>query len=219
MCGRVSLFTTKDRIKTQFQVDELPDISTHFNIPPSFPVLFVVQMPEEGRYGMNLRWGLIPSWATNKKKYYANARSEGVETKPAFRPSFQTKRGLMIVNGFYEWQREVSSQPYYFKQDHDNLLAFAGLWDTWQSREGEVIHSCCLLTTTANGLMEPIHNRMPVILTPEAQAIWLDETSEEQVLLSLLNPYLYSDLCCYPVTKKMNKAQYDVHDAVIPLKR
>lgn len=208
-------------IREQFGVEDIPDFSNRFNIAPSQEVLALVAVDNEV-HALLFRWGLIPFWAKDKRigNKLANARSETVMDKPSFRRSFQSKRCLMLMSGFFEWQQQINlKQPYYIESTHrDELLAVAALWDSWQNIEGnEVIQSCCLLTTGANELMMPIHDRMPVILNAQKQAAWLNAQSTPQELMALLKPYADSDLHAYAVSTKVNNARYDAVDTITPL--
>lgn len=222
MCGRFTLFTSKDMIREQFRVTTIPDFTNHFNIAPSLNTLALVVVENQWVI-VQFRWGLIPFWAMDKKigNKLANARSETVTVKPAFRRSFQSKRCLMLMNGFFEWQQQgIFKQPYYVESTTPHkLLAVAALWDSWQNpTDNEVIYSCCLLTTSANELMKPIHHRIPVILNPEGQAIWLNKKSTAEELTSLLKPYSGQDLQCYPVSTKVNNSRYEGIDTIQPIK-
>lgn len=208
-------------IRQQFGVAEVPDFLNRFNIAPSLDVLALVAVDNQW-HAVLFRWGLIPFWAKDKKigNKLANARSETVMDKPSFRRSFQSKRCLLLMSGFFEWQQQVNKkQPYYIEsKKRDELLAVAALWDSWQNpEEDEEIQSCCLLTTGANELMKPIHNRMPVILETHEQSVWLDNQSTTQELTSLLKPYAGSDLHCYAVSTKVNNSRYEEVDTITPL--
>lgn len=222
MCGRFGLDAPTSKIKAQFHLDALDEIEPRYNIPPSSDVLCVSHISgEEINHAFWARWGLIPFWANDKKigNSLANARAETVAQKPAFRESFKKRRCVMVMSGFFEWQRVVSLQPYYFKLKDNQLLAVAALWDNWVGKEGETIASCALITTNANRLMEPIHNRMPVLLDEKGVSVWLDNSVHDNSLLqALLKPYAGDDLMCYPVTTKMNNTRFIGREAIKPLK-
>ena len=142
-----------------------------------------------------LRWGLVPSWSGNARDGYKliNARAEGIAKRPTFRPSFKRKRCLIPADGFYDWQRFGDSpqqkQPFHITLASGSVFAFAGLWDCWEQKE-LVIESCCIVTTAANELMAPIHDRMPVILPPALHSTWLDPTYHDvEALEAMLQPY------------------------------
>nr|WP_233588703.1 SOS response-associated peptidase [Legionella sp. km535] len=169
---------------------------------------------------LHLRWGLIPFWAKDKKEVgmLINARAETLFEKPAFCQPIKSKRGIMVMSGFYEWHLEQGiKQPYYVTSKNQEYLAIAALWDTWQSGD-EVIHSCCLITTDANELMRPIHHRMPVLLSKEDQMIWMNNQEYNPgQLISIMQPCSGDDLISYRVTREMNTAAFDLPDAILPL--
>jgi putative SOS response-associated peptidase YedK len=128
-----------------------------------------------------MRWGLVPSWAKDVKigSRMINAVSETAATKPAFRSAFRRRRCLVLADGFYEWRKEGKQRiPLYFSQKSGEPMAFAGLWESWKSPDGDWIRSCTILTTAANSFIEPVHNRMPVILSSETEPLWLDPLTE-----------------------------------------
>src|SRR4028118_427515 len=163
-----------------------------------------------------LHWGLIPSWAKDRKMgaRLINARAETVAEKPAFRSAFRQRRCLVLADGFYEWQQQEDKkqkQPFYFRMGNEHPFAFAGLWEHWQDKEtGEEIESCTLLTTEANELMRPIHNRMPVILDPTSYDLWLNpQMKQRESLETLLRPYPTEEMTAYAVSKAVNKPVND----------
>jgi putative SOS response-associated peptidase YedK len=140
-----------------------------------------------------MRWGLIPPWAKDASiaSKLFNARAETVAEKASFRNAFRKRRCLVPATGFYEWRTEGKTKtPFRFVVDDGAPFAFAGLHETWRDHAGETIQSYTLITTTPNELVAPIHNRMPVILTRDAEEIWLDPGFEDaDYLQSLLVPY------------------------------
>lgn len=181
-------------------------------------------MLEDARQFRHLYWGLIPSWAKDPQigARLINARSETVAEKPAFRTAFQRRRCLVLADGFYEWQRRPKGkQPFYFqvRSDVDRpLFAFAGLWEHWESSEGDTIDSCTILTTEPNALLRSIHDRMPVILQPQDYQLWLDPTVQKpELLLPLLRPYCSEQMTGYPVSSKVNNPRHDRPDCIEPI--
>ena len=191
MCGRFTLISNISDLQLRFGFAmESPETQPRYNVAPTQQVLTVVNKGERG--GEIMRWGLVPSWAKDIKigNRMINAVSETAATKPAFRSAFRRRRCLVLADGFFEWSREGKQRvPLYFFQKSGEPIAFAGLWENWQSPEGEWIRSCTILTTAANSFIEPIHNRMPVILSAETEPLWLDPLTEtpanlEPLLLS-----------------------------------
>ncbi|MEO5656011.1 MAG: SOS response-associated peptidase [Nitrosospira sp.] len=144
---------------------------------PTMEIL-AVRETEDGRIGSMMRWGLIPYWAKDTKKLSVmnNARAETIAEKPTFREFFRQRRCLIPASGFYEWKTKGKrKQPYFISSRDGRPFSFAGIWSTWKAANtGESIDSCTIITTECNALMQPIHDRMPVILSPEDWAAWLD---------------------------------------------
>ncbi|QIN32763.1 SOS response-associated peptidase [Legionella longbeachae] len=217
MCGRFALETTADYIKSKYRIEMLSEITPRFNIAPSQKVL-VIMNTEEGIRAEHFQWGLVPFFAKDKviSPPLINARSETVAEKPAFRHALKSRRCLVIMSGFFEWLRiEDLKQPYYITMNNNDLLAVAGLWEQWQSKEGEVVYSCCMLTTEANNFMSSLYHRMPVILNKEQQALWLEHKELDKKTLShLVSPYQGDDLQLYPVTAQMNNWRFTERRAI-----
>ncbi|MUL34810.1 SOS response-associated peptidase [Gloeocapsopsis dulcis] len=208
MCGRYTLSQSTEAIAAAFQLDTVPELEPRYNIAPTQLVPVVLYPPEKQRQLKLFRWGLIPSWAKDPSigSRLINARSETVSEKPSFRAAFRQRRCLVVADGFYEWQRqEHKKQPYYFQRQDKQPFGFAGLWEHWQSPEGETINTCTILTTEANELMHPIHDRMPVILNSQDYALWLEPTTQPTELQHLLHPYPSQAMNSYPVSTLVNK--------------
>jgi putative SOS response-associated peptidase YedK len=207
MCGRFTLTASPDELTGFFGLAEVPCIEPHYNIAPTQQVFAVRADPAGGRQGAMLRWGLIPPWADDPAiaNRMINARSETVVDKPAFRHAFRKRRCLIAASGFYEWQKtDGKKQPYYIHTRDGQPIAFAGLWERWE-KGGEPVESCTILTTEANDLMRPLHDRMPVILDVKDCDRWLDPTSQEpKKLAPLLVPYHGDDLTAYPISAWVN---------------
>ncbi len=192
MCGRYTLTDPDPRIlRMRFGLAESAQIGEEprFNIAPTDPVLAIRRNEEGRREPGRLRWGLVPRGTTPKKigRPLINARAETVDTQPAFRCPFLQQRCLLPANGFYEWKRtEEGKQPVWISFPEGELFSFAGLWSEARDEEGETLHSCTLLTTKPSEQMEPIHNRMPVILPREAESAWLDPEADPEMLKTLL---------------------------------
>ena len=154
-----------------------------------------------------LRWGLIPHWSKDQKIGYKliNARCETVASTPAFRSAFKARRCLIPAAGYYEWQRrDGKKQPFLFRRKDGRPFAFAGLWEHWESPEGELVESCTIVTTDANDLARPIHDRMPVIIDPADFGLWLDPAGKLEQCQALLRPYTAGGMEAYPVTAFVN---------------
>jgi putative SOS response-associated peptidase YedK len=217
MCGRFSFTQSESAIAEIFQVSQVPTISPRYNIAPTQSVPTVLQNSEDKREVKLLHWGLIPSWAKDPKMgtKMINARAETVEEKPAFRAAFKKRRCLVLADGFYEWQQQNGKkQPYYFRVEDGEIFAFAGLWEHWESPEGEAIDSCTIITTEANDVLRPFHERMPVILDPKNYDRWLDLNQKPDSLKSLLQPYNSQEMTVYPVSAKVNNPKNDSRECI-----
>lgn len=222
MCGRFTLNQAETVLRAAFDVEQVPDLAAQYNIAPTQLVATVLYNAQsKKREFQQLRWGLIPSWAKDSGigVKLINARAETVAEKPAFRSAFQRRRCLVVADGFYEWQHQSGKkQPFYFRLQDGQPFGFAGLWSTWQSPQGEEIGSCTILTTAANELLEPIHERMPVILTPNHYNLWLDPLIQRpEPLQQLLLPYPAPAMTAYPVSTLVNKPQNNTPDCIIPI--
>jgi putative SOS response-associated peptidase YedK len=164
-----------------------------------------------------LRWGLIPAWAEVPSigDRLANARSETAATKPSFRRAFRSRRCLVVADGFYEWKTTTGrKQPYFVGLRSDRPFGLAGLWERWE-KHGEPVESCTVLTTDANELMRPIHERMPVILPPDQYGLWLDPRCQDtEKLAKLLRPYPSKEMLPHRVRRLVNDPKSDVVDCI-----
>jgi putative SOS response-associated peptidase YedK len=199
VCGRFALFASPAELADRFHV-EAADLEARYNVAPTQPVAVVRAIPG-GRALALLRWGLIPAWATDPGigNRLLNARAETVADKPAFRSAFRQRRCLIPASGFYEWQQAGRrKQPYFLRPRDGRPFAFAGLWERWNG-PGGAVESCTVLTTQANELMRPLHERMPVILEPGSDGLWLDPLTPADVLRGLLVPYPSERMAACPV--------------------
>lgn len=168
------------------------ELGPRYNVAPTQPISVIVQR-DDGRFLELHRWGLVPSWAKNAAagNRMINARAETAASSPAFRTSFLRRRCIIPADGFYEWQRDGRrKQPFLIHAADDRPLAFAGLWAPWRDPStGNWLLSAAVVTTTANGVVGQIHDRMPAILEPDAWRLWTDpEVRDIGLLSSLLGP-------------------------------
>jgi putative SOS response-associated peptidase YedK len=207
MCGRFEIHSALEIIAKIFGIDTVSfDYQPNYNIAPGQEVLVVVG---DGKRKLALsRWGFMPSWAKELADGYKmiNARAETAAEKPSFRQAFQKQRCLVVADGFYEWKKEgAAKKPYYIRLRSGRPFGFAGLYNIWKSPEGEEIRTCTIITTDSNDLIRSIHDRMPVIASPDQYDLWLDDKVHEKALLqSVLKPYPSVDLDMYAVTPKVN---------------
>ena len=221
MCGRFTLTDPTQDLAVQFNLPEIPDMQPRYNIAPTQPVAAVRVAPESAARELTLlHWGLIPFWAKDLKigSRMINARPETVSEKPAFRAAFRQRRCLVVADGFYEWQKlERGKQPFYIRLHDGKPFAFAGLWESWNAPDGSNILSCTIITTTPNSLLAPIHNRMPVILPPDAYEHWLTPGEvDAQATQPLLKPYPADEMHAYAVSRLVNNPANDNPQCILP---
>ena len=207
MCGRFAQKSDPKRIAKQFGASEAPAAEARYNVAPTQAVL-CVREGGDGREMTFFKWGLVPSWAKDPSigARLINARSETVAEKPAFREAYRRRRCVIPADGFYEWVRQGGKkQPFFFRMKDEAPFGLAGLWDRWEGEEGRVINSCTILTTEANDLVRPVHDRMPVILHREDYDLWIGGDERKSDLLEeLLRPYPASEMMSYPVSRAVN---------------
>ena len=219
MCGRYTLIMEIEELALRFEFDPSGLVQPpRYNIAPTQPVLAVRSgRPRQASY---MRWGLIPSGAGNAPQGppMINARAETLAERPSFRSALVRRRCLIPADGFYEWQRGgAGRQPVRITLASGAPFAFAGLWDAWRSPQGEVVESCTVITTEANELVQPIHNRMPVMLPEELEPLWLDEELQDaDAIAGLLAPYPAEHMEAYEVSALVNSAFNDGPDLIAP---
>ena len=215
MCGRYKLSRRKQLIEEYFETAPWDDDwSPRYNISPTQPVPVIRQHPKEPvRQISTMRWGLIPNWAKDASVATStiNARSETAASKPAFRDPLKFRRCLIPADGFYEWARKgTAKQPFCFEVKDGELFAFAGLWDGWKDPSGNWIKTYSILTTTPNAVTSTVHDRMPVILDPDAYDLWLDPgMTDVQAVAEVLKPYDAKAMRSYPVSTRINHVAND----------
>jgi putative SOS response-associated peptidase YedK len=240
MCGRFVTASSPALLAERFDVDEVAiegATEPSYNVAPRAQVA-VVRQRDDRRVMSRVRWGLVPSWAKDPSigDRMINARAETIATKPAYKRSFVKKRCLIPADGFYEWQvvappttpkGRPRKQPVFVHRRDGEPMAFAGLWDVWKAPEGAEVEglgpdgwlrSCVIVTTRANDLLTPIHERMPVLLSESAWATWLDPANDDvEALASLLAPAPDADLEVWPVSTAVNSADNDSSELVRPV--
>jgi putative SOS response-associated peptidase YedK len=224
MCGRYTLSSPSDDLALLFDLPELPLVPSRYNLAPTQEAAVVrVEAPGEPRRLDLLKWGLIPYWAKEASigNRMINARAESVADKPAYRWSFKKKRCLIPADGFYEWKKEgKAKQPFLIRRADKKPFAFAGLWSSWKDPEqdGKTVETFTILTTDANDLLRPLHNRMPVIVDRENFDLWLDPKMEDAAKLQpLLVPHAVAGFEAFPVSRLVNSPTNDVPGCIEPL--
>jgi putative SOS response-associated peptidase YedK len=211
MCGRFNLTASGQEIAEALGLDEAPELAPRYNIAPTQPVAVVRVEAATGRRRLDtVRWGLVPEGAPENERGHINARAETAWQKPSFREAFARRRCLVPATGFYEWQRTHARRrrPWLFALGSGRPFAFAGLWEP-PARDGAP-PTCTILTTEPNDVTRPVHDRMPVILSPGSYAPWLDPRPGDAVALRpLLAPFPAAAMTARPVSSVVNNARFD----------
>lgn len=196
MCGRFNLTATPEQVIETFALHRLPRYEISYNIPPGQKILTIVKLDDDSYKAVYLYWGLIPHWAKDRKisHHLINARAETIAEKPAFKSAYQQRRCVIPATGFYEWQKtDQGKQAYCISRKDQSLFAFAGIWEYWDHGE-ETIYSCSIITTAANQLINPIHQRMPVIIDNKNISLWLDKQASVETTQQLLAADAYQNM-------------------------
>jgi putative SOS response-associated peptidase YedK len=231
MCGRFTLRTPLTVLSQQFLFELGPaagvaSVRPRYNIAPTQTIAAVRRQAASPQRELAwLHWGLIPSWAKDAKLAAAmiNARGETIAEKPAFRTAFARRRCLVLADGFFEWKKVgKQKQPYYLRMQDQRPFAFAGLWECWRGpagSDGPPLESCTIVTTAANELCRPLHDRMPVILEPCDYDRWLDPAASKDDLVALLVPFPAEAMKSEPVNPRVNNARNDDPECVEVLEK
>ncbi len=221
MCGRFSNNANPKQVEKEFDVKVSNEklFKPRYNIAPTQTIAAILESDGE-RIIDALRWGLIPSWAKDESigNKLINARAETLAEKPSFKNAFRSHRCIIPASGFYEWQKKGTGakQPFYFHLKDKEVFGFAGLYEQWLDKEsGEQIETCLIITTEANKVLEPVHDRMPVILKARDYGQWLDAKEKDtDKLQKILSPYPASEMIAYQVSKSVNTPSNDSPELV-----
>jgi putative SOS response-associated peptidase YedK len=221
MCGRAKLPEDVSEIKLDLKIDfdEIGDYRPRWNAAPTSKLPVVIS--RNGARTLTLmRWGLIPSWAKDVRIGYStfNARAEGIDSRAAFRGAWKTgRRCLVIADGYYEW-RNADKQPFAVALGNRGPMTFGGLWDHWRAPDGSTVQSFAIITTAANDLLKPVHDRMPVVLASDRWAAWLGEAAaDDTTLKAMLQPYPGERMSFWPVNRRVGNVKHDDPDLFSPL--
>ncbi len=216
MCGRFVLTATPEELQALFGYIDGEDFPPRYNIAPTQPIAVVRMLHGARRFAL-VRWGLVPGWVKDPREFglMINARSESAATNGAFKGALQYRRCLVPASGFYEWQKREGKrkQPYLLRPRNGGIVAFAGLWETWMGADGSEIDTGCILTTAANDTVAPIHNRMPVIVSPGDFDRWLES---QDGVADLLHPAPDGLMEAIPVSDRVNAAANDDPGLIAP---
>lgn len=222
MCGRYTLYHSTNEIIERFKIQQSKmGIDPRYNIAPSQLIAVVVEQKEGAqpvRTLEPLKWGLVPFWAkdNDKQKPFINARCETLAEKPSFKSSLTRKRCVIPADGFFEWKTTpLGKVPMYITLKSGGPFALAGIWEECTTSDGEVLRTCAIVTVPANSFMSEIHDRMPAILTPEAEEVWLNtaETDRDR-LVSLLVPFDPNEMHAHPVGRVVNSPNTDSEECI-----
>jgi putative SOS response-associated peptidase YedK len=220
MCGRYMVISSPEAFRRLFGYLEQPNFPPRYNMAPTQPIP-VVRVVEGRRQFALVRWGLIPPWVKDPRKFtlLINARAESVNDKPAFRYPMRRRRCLVPADGFYEWQNEGRlKRPYCVRPKDRGPIAFAGLWETWIGPNGEEVETAAIITTNASRDLAALHDRMPVVVPPDAFDFWLDCRNVGATMAStLLAPAAEGTFDAYPVSPAVNRAENDEPALIEPV--
>lgn len=216
MCGRFTLQISSEILAKTFDLQEVPDIEPRYNIALSQNIATVRHMGEHNKLDF-IKWGLLPHWARDQTHSPINARSENVHEKPMFQHAIKYNRCIIPASGFYEWMlKDNHKQPYYIRLSNSGIMGFAGIWERWNAEDGTEVETCCILTTPANELMKPIHERMPVIIQPDDYTLWLSRNMHEPLELQrMYKPYPPELMVAHPVPDLVNNPRFDSHACIV----
>jgi putative SOS response-associated peptidase YedK len=222
MCGRYAITSAPEAIRALFGFAEYPDFPSRYNIAPTQPIP-VVRVSEGQRRFALVRWGFVPSWVKDPRTFslIINARGESVLEKPAFRNAMRRRRCLVPADGFFEWKADGSrKRPHFVRPRDGGPIAFAGLWECWMGPNGEEVETACIVTTAANRPLRELHDRMPVVIAPEAFDLWLDcARFDAEEAAALIAPAPDDLFVACEVSTAVNRTANDSPELLAPLTR
>jgi putative SOS response-associated peptidase YedK len=215
MCGRYSLTSSIEKLSKRFNIKVTEEFRPRYNAAPTqFLPVITNRNPSETSF---MKWGLIPNWALDDSTStnLINARAETILTKAPFKQIIKSHRCLIPADGFYEWKKEGKNKvPHRITLASDELFAFAGLWDSWEDKKGDIVNSFTIITTSANSLMSEIHERMPVILPKDLELEWIKMDLTDNDITELLKPYPSEKMSYYKAHRAVNSPMYDIPDCI-----
>ena len=218
MCARYVITSPAGAIRALFGYAEEPAFPPRYNVAPTQPIP-IVRLGQGKRVFALARWGFLPSWVKDPRTFslLVNARGKSVNDKPAFRNAMRRRRCLVPADGFYEWSDMRPRRPFYIRPKAGGPIAFAGLWETWTGPNGEEVDTAAIVTTRSNRSLAPIHDRMPVIVPPEAFDLWLDCAAvDAKTAAALFVPAPDALLESYQVSTAVNRAANDSPELIAP---
>jgi putative SOS response-associated peptidase YedK len=218
MCARYVITSPADAVRALFGYDERPNFPPRYNVAPTQPIP-IVRLVNGARSYALVRWGFLPAWVKDPKTFslLVNARGESALDKPSFRSAMRRRRCLIPADGFYEWRVGAPKRPYFVRCQSGGPITFAGLWETWTGPNGEELDTAAIVTTGANRTLAAIHDRMPVIVAPDAFNLWLDCANvDATTAAALITPAPETLLECYEVSPAVNRAANDSAELIAP---
>jgi putative SOS response-associated peptidase YedK len=218
MCGRYGRRADKQRIAEWMQAHDTnvfddTYLAPSYNVAPKSFQPVVRLEPETGERELTvMRWGLVPFWAKDTKIGFStiNAKAETVPTSPTFREAWKRRRCLVPAEWFYEWRKldEKHKQPYAIAMKDDSMFAFGGLWERWKDKaSGKELQTYTVITTDPNELLEPIHNRMPVIVARKDYERWMASADPAHLPVDLLKPYPAEEMKVWKVSSAVGNVR------------
>lgn len=218
MCGRFTINLTYDEleeyVRETYHIESIPQFSLpRYNVAPGTSIISVLNDGKKYRIG-ELKWGFTPSFASPEKNFQLiNIKAETIFTKPMFKKAALTKRCVILADSFYEWDSD--KQPYRIMIKDHKIFKMAAIWNTYIASNNEKIHTVGIITTESNEFMKKIHERMPVILNEENEALWLNPNiQDETMLVNVLLPNLTHEMYKYPVSKQINSPKFNTVDCL-----
>ena len=219
MCGRYAITTAPEAIRALFRYRDQPNFPPRYNVAPTQPIP-VVRLADGKRTFALMRWGFLPAWVKDPRTFslLVNARGESVLDKPLFRNAMRWRRCLIPADGFYEWSDTAPRRPYFVRPKSGAPIAFAGLWETWTGPNGEEVDTAAIVTTRANRPLAAIHDRMPVVVAPQAFDLWLDSTKvDATTAAALIAPAADDVFEAYEISTAVNRAVNDTAELLAPV--
>jgi putative SOS response-associated peptidase YedK len=216
MCERFTLVISPEVFAKVFSLAEIPHIESRYNIAPNQPIAAVRHLADQNRLDF-LKWGLIPDSSKEMDHSHISARAETVHEKPAFVHALKYNRCIIPASGFYEWvPMDSHKKPYYIRLANSSVMGFAGLWERSTAPDGTEVETCCILSTTANEIIQPLHDRMPVILQPSDYNLWLNRNMHDHhELQRLYQPYSADLMIAYSVPDLVNNPRFDSPSCIV----
>jgi putative SOS response-associated peptidase YedK len=218
MCARYVITSPAAAVRALFGYADEPKFPPRYNVAPTQPIP-IVRLEQGKRVFALARWGFLPSWVKDPRSFslLVNARGESITDKPAFRNAMRRRRCLVPADGFYEWSDTRPRQPFFVRPKAGGPIAFAGVWETWTGPNGEEVDTAAIVTTRANRSLAAIHDRMPVIVPPDAFNLWLDCAAvDATTAAALFMPPSDALLEGYQVSTAVNRATNDSPDLIAP---